>query len=407
MLRRCGITVSLILAFGTAFPGLTLAADQCSLELLEASAARAAEACTSVLNRDDLPKASRVESLKIRGRAMQRLDRYDDAIADYEAGLQIAPDDAELHLRRGWTAYEELPRGWGGPNAFDLALSQAEEALKLKPGYAEAYSLAAAALFLGAPDRFSEARAAQDEAIRLEPTNPEFRFNRLILLKGKGLFREAIEDADVILRLPAGLITKPSATVSYSRRTTYRIATAIERAYLLKVVGRTGEAQRAYDDAVALDPDPITYTRRAAFKSSQIGFFAGMPPPPLEAIQDDLDKAFALDPDYGVGHEQQAYLHFTRKQYDAAATEFSRALTQFPSDGGMRWRYALTLRKLGRSDEAAGQAITAFRMDPGFMFNTLGMLRKRGYLLAIAPDVDPRPAIMDAARACMLDEECG
>ena len=69
-------------------PGPSLAADQCSLELLQASAARAAEACTSVLNADETTTASRVAALKIRGRAMQRLDRYPDAIADYETGLR-------------------------------------------------------------------------------------------------------------------------------------------------------------------------------------------------------------------------------------------------------------------------------------------------------------------------------
>ena len=52
-------------------------------------------------------------------------------------------------------------------------------------------------------------------------------------------------------------------------------------------------------------------------------------------------------------------------------------------------------------------ARAAFRLDPGFMINKLGMLRKYGYLAAIAPGADPRAALMDAARACMLDERCG
>jgi tetratricopeptide (TPR) repeat protein len=132
-----------------------------------------------------------------------------------------------------------------------------------------------------------------------------------------------------------------------------------------------------------------------------------MPAPPLDAVQDDIDKALALDPGYWVSHEQQAHLHFVREQYEAAATEFARALKQVPNNGPLRWHYALTLRKLGKGEEAAGEVITAFRLDRGFMLNKLGMLMKRGYLAAIAPDTDPRPALMDAARACMLDESCG
>jgi tetratricopeptide (TPR) repeat protein len=417
MFRRSGIMVSLALASCVTSAGQLLADEQCSLEVLEASAAQAAEVCTAFLNRDEVTTASRVQALKIHGRAMQRLDRYDAAIADYEAGLQLAPDDAELHLRRGWTAYEELRRGWeasGGLSrdpaqvrAFDLAIDQAHQALKLRPGYADAHSLIGAALSLGAPDKFAEVKAALDEAIRLEPTNPVFRFNRLVLLKKYRLFTEAITDADAILQLPANLTTKPSAAQSYLKKTTYRIATAIERAELLMVVGRMNETRQAYDVAVELDPDPITYARRAAFKLSQIAFFPGAPPPPLDAVQDDLDKALALDPDYWVSHEQQARLLFIQGQYDNAAKEFARAVKQFPDNGSMRWLYATTLRKLGRREEAAGEAIIAFRVDPGFMANQLRMLRKRGYLAAIPPGTDPRPALMDAVRACMLDENCG
>jgi tetratricopeptide (TPR) repeat protein len=417
MFRRGGIALwfGLVTQF---VPGPSLAADQCSLELLLTNAARAAEVCTSVLNADETTAAARVDALKIRGRAMQRLDRYPDAIADYETGLRIASDDAELHLRRGWTAYDELRRGWSASGrgfyldpelqpALDLALKQATQALQLRPGYTNAYSLIGAALALAGPDRFAEAKAADDEAIRLEPNNPEVWYGRLLLLEKNRLFHEAIEDADAILRLPADLITKPKAVESYLRPTTYRIEVAIRRAKLLRAVGRTSEAWQAYDRAVELDPDPITYSRRAAFRLLEIAFFPGMPAPPLDAVQADLDKALALDPDYWVGHEQQGHLLFVREQYDSAATEFALALKQFPGNGSMRWFYARILRKLGRNEEAAGEVITAFRLDRGFMFGKLDMLRKLGYLAAIAPDADPRPAIMDAARACMLDERCG
>jgi tetratricopeptide (TPR) repeat protein len=411
MFRRGGIALWVLVV--QLAPGPSLAADQCSLELLQANAARAAEVCTLVLNADETTTASRVAALKIRGRAMQRLDRYPDAIADYETGLRIAPDDAELHLRRGWTAYEELRRGGGSyfdpglQPALDLALKQAAQALRLKPDYPDAYRLIGVAFAMAGPDKFAEAKAAHDEAIRLDPNNPEMWFSRLIMLEENRRFHEAIQDADVILRLPADLITKPRAAESYLKSTTHRIATAIKRAEMLRKLGRTNEAWQAYNMAAELDPDPITYSRRAEFRLSQIGFFPGMPPPPLDAVQADLDKALALDPDYWVSHEQRGYLLVIREQYDAAATEFALALKQYPENGGLRWSYALALRKLGRSEEAAGQGITAFRMDRGFMFQKLGMLRRLGYLAAIAPDADPRPAIMDAARACMLDERCG
>lgn len=417
MLKCNVVRLILVLACSALTPGRVLAGDECSLELLKASAARAAEACTLVLNQDGATANTRVEALKVRGRAMQRLDRYGDAIADYEAGLRIAPQDPELHMRRGWTAYEQLRRAPDASRrfvsdpaletAFNLALDQGRQALNLKPDYAEAYALIAATLLVGAPERFAETKAAYDEAVRLQPTDPEYRLHRSILLRRNGFLPEAIEDTDAILRLPADVNAKPSATKLYWRPTTYRVSAAIARAEMLTELGRTNEARQAYDSAVERDPDPITYTQRAAFNLTQTAASGGISPSLFDLIQDDLDKASALDPDYWVVHEKLGYLHDIRKQFDLAATEFARALKQFPGNGRMRWEYALVLRRLGRSEEAAGEAITAFRLDPGFMVNKLGMLRKRGYLAAIKPDADPRPALMDAVRACMLDERCG
>jgi hypothetical protein len=72
----------------------------------------------------------------------------------------------------------------------------------------------------------------------------------------------------------------------------------------------------------------------------------------------------------------------------------------------MRWWHAMTLRLLGRSDEAAEEAVMAFRVDPGFMFGKVRTLQKLGLLPTVSSDSDQMPAIYDAARACMLDERC-
>ncbi len=60
-----------------------------------------------------------------------------------------------------------------------------------------------------------------------------------------------------------------------------------------------------------------------------------------------------------------ARVQFYRKNYAAAEPEFARSLAIYPINGEMRWWHAMTLRLLGRSDEAAEEAVTAFRVDPG------------------------------------------
>jgi tetratricopeptide (TPR) repeat protein len=395
--------------------GPALADEACTLDLLETSAAKTVSACTAVLNRDSMDKTSRTDALKIRGRALQRLNRNDEAISDYEAGLRLAPDDAELHLRRGWTAYDELRRGSRAAaglmddnlnRIYNFVVDQAQQALKLKPDYAEAYYEIAVATQLADRKSFTPTKALYDQAIRLEPDNPNYRFSRLMLLDAHGYSAEAIEEADAILKLPAASITKPSAVDFSQKTTTGRIATAMERGRLLESVGRMDEARRAYDRAVDIDPDAITFAERAGFKLSQLTFYPGMPTPPLDSIQEDLTKALALDPDYWFAHQQQAQLYFVREEYDKAAAELASALKSFPDGGRLRWRYATMLRNLGRSEDAQTEALKAFQMDPGFMFGKLGALKKIGYLVDIAPNADPWSAIQDAVRACMLDERC-
>lgn len=368
------------------------------MEVVETDPGQAIKNCTAILNADQLTTAERAEALKIRGRAHYRTDRLGDAIRDYEAALTIAPDDPELHLRRGWTAFDERD--------LETVFAHAHRALELKPGYADVYGLIGTALTLGGPQTFAEAKAAFDEAVRLQPQDLLPRYNRLFLLRANNFNDEAMKEAEAILALPTSVITKPAAVGYLGRRTTYRIAVTMERASLLRILGRFDEARQTYDRAIELDPDPLTYARRAEFRHSQVGFIPGAPAPPLTDVQDDLDKALALDPDYWLSRNEQAKLHLNRHEYELAAADFARALKGNPIYGQMRWRYAETLRELGRNDEAASEAITAFRLDPDFMSEKIGLLQKRGYLAALTPNADPRPAVIDAVRACMLDERC-
>jgi tetratricopeptide (TPR) repeat protein len=362
---------------------------RCSVSIFESSTDDAIEACTAALSRGELADAARAEALKIRGRALHKAGRLDDAITDFEAALQLAPGDAELHLRRGWTAYDKRD--------LDLVFDHARQALRLKPEYAGAFDLIGAALAVSGEERFAEAKAAYDQAIRLDPAEPLPRYHRYQLLT-RSYPREALQEVEALLQLPAAAITKP-AVVDYSRkRTTFRIAGSLARALLLTTLGRLDEAGRVYDRAVHDDPDALTYAWRATFNLSQSAA--------EDVVQKDLDQALALDPDFWFARDQQARVHFYSERYDAAAAEFARALQQFPDNGTVHWWRAMTLRKLGRTEEASVEAVNAFEVDPGFMFSKVHMLQARGYLPALAPNADPMPALDDAARACMLDQEC-
>jgi tetratricopeptide (TPR) repeat protein len=354
---------------------------------LEIDAAAALEACTSVLNRSDLTDAARAAALKVRSRALRKADRLDEAIAGFEEALRLAPDDAELHKWRGWIALLA--------HDLDLATEHAQQALKIDPKYADAFDLVGA--IYDNNGKFIEAKAAYNQAILLDPSKPQPRYHLYQLFMNRSP-QEALRAIDGLLLLPASVTTKPSPAKYFARQTTYRIAGSLIRASLLAVLGQVNEAAQAYDQAVETDPDALTYTCRAEFllKSSAAE----------KVVQDDLDKALALDPDFWYARYEQALVHFYGARYEAAAADFARALKQRPVNGMVHWWYARTLRQLGRADEAAKEAITALEVDPRFAFGKVSMLQKRGYLPALAPGADPRPALEDAARACMLDQEC-
>lgn len=397
MLLR-NVIMFLVLAGYASAPSRSLADDLCSVTVLEADARQAAENCTSILNGSQLTTAARAQALKIRARAFHKMGQLDDAISDYEQALKLAPDDAELHVRRGWTALDKQD--------FALVFAQARRALELKPEYADVYDLIGVGLEQGGRENFAKAKAAYDEAIRLQPLEPRYRFHRLTLLEGNEFDNEAINEADAILRLPLPSITKPATVELYLKPLTYRIAVEAKRAILLNGSGRIKEAEQAFDHAVELDPNALTYALRADFRLAQIAFIPGAPLPPLDAVQDDLGRALALEPDYWLALNQQARLHRVRGEYELAAADFLKALKGYPINGSLRWNYATTLRTLGRSEDAIAEATTAFQLDPGFMNEKLKYLSERGYLASTEPDTDPRPAILDAVRACMLDERC-
>ena len=230
-------------------------------------------------------------------------------------------------------------------------------------------------------------------------TRPEplHHFNRYSLLK-RTYPQEALRDVEDLVRLPAAAITKPATVNYYLKRTTFRIAANLERAWTLQTLGRVSEARQAYDQAIKDDPDTLTYAWRAEFNLTSSE--------PESVVQTDIDKALALDPNFWFALQVRAKVHFYSERYEAAATDFARASKEFPDNGRLRWWYARTLRKLGHVDEPSAEAMTALRVDPGFMYAEAGTLQKLGYLPTIAPDIDPRPALDDAARACMLDQDC-
>ena len=391
-MRLRGATITLFLIAGWVIGGgAAFAAPACTVAAFETEPETTVGACTAALAQSGLSDAERAELMKIRARSLHTTGHLDEAIKDYDAALLLAPDDPELHLRRGWTAYDK--------DDFALVIDQANAAIKLRPGYAAAYDLIGATLARPEVGRQQEAMAVYREAIRIDPDNPSFHFHLMVVDSCCGMPESALAEAEVLLRLPAALITKPHSVEYYGKKTSYRVDVSLERARFLSLLGRIDEAKQAYDQAVRDDPGALTYACRAAFLLEYMHSS-------FDEVQADLDKSLAADPNVWYSHGTQGRVFFYRKDYSAAEKELGRSLAIHPTNGFIRWWHAMTLRMLGRTEDAESEAVAAFQVDPDFMFGKVASLEKFGLAPPLSRDTDPRPALYDAARACMIDDKC-
>ena len=138
---------------------------------------------------------------------LQRTGKIEEAIEKWRSITNGAERTNNDLAARAWFSISYL---YLEQNKREKALSAYNEAIRLKPDFAEAYTNRGAAYVnLG---KYAEAIADFDEAIRLKPDFAEAYFNRGVA-KGKlGKYREAIGDYNEAIRL------KPDFAEAYTNR---------------------------------------------------------------------------------------------------------------------------------------------------------------------------------------------
>jgi len=135
-----------------------------------------------------------------------------------------------------WTAHNNLGGVFSREGKTDAAIAQSEEAIRIRPSFAEGhYNLALA--FAGS-GRLSEAIENYQEALRLKPDYLEAHYNLGNTLLQAGRLPEAIEQYQEALRL------KPDSAQAHNN-----LAIALNRS------GLRAEAIEHYREALRLEPD--------------------------------------------------------------------------------------------------------------------------------------------------------
>ena len=183
-----------------------------------------------------------------KGLALVNQERYQEAIAAFDAAIQLKPTVAVAWISRG-VALERL-----GNHAE--ALASHEQAIKLEPSnFLAWYNKGIQLQELG---RYPEAIVAHEHALKLHPNDIDTLYNLGVELEKVDRYPEALAAYDQVLR------QVPEDSETWHRR-----------GVVLDHLGRYVEAVTSFDQALNFNPHDKTALNHRSLAQSKIGVKAG------------------------------------------------------------------------------------------------------------------------------------
>jgi tetratricopeptide (TPR) repeat protein len=191
-----------------------------------------------------------------------------EAVAAFQEAIRLKPDYANAHHNLGLTRYYQ--------GKLAEAVAAYQEAIRLKPDFPMAHNNLGNALYY--QRKLAEAVAAYQEAIRLKPDFPMAHFNLGNTLRVQGKSAEAVAAFQEAIRLKADYANAYNnlGLALFDRGTLAEAAAAFQEAIRLKPdlpeahnnlgsalanQGKLAEAVAAYQTGIRLQPDyPNTYS---------------------------------------------------------------------------------------------------------------------------------------------------
>ena len=220
---------------------------------------------------------------------------------------------------------------------YEKALPYFEQAIRIKPDFAEAhFGLGVAYGNLG---RHSEALEAFKQAMRIKPDDADAHYNLGLAYDHLGRWNEAVEAYKQAIRI------KPDRAEPH-----YNLGVAYDE------LGRLNEAVEAYKQAIHLKPDDAKAHHNLGVVYGKIGR--------LNEAVEAFRQAIGLKPDDALAHIGLGAAYANLGRCDDAVEAYKRAIRIKPDDALAHYNLGVAYGELGRLNEAVEAYKQAIRIKP-------------------------------------------
>jgi len=300
------------------------------------------------------------------GDALERKGQTDEAIRQYQEAIHLRPTYADAHYNLGNVLYKK--------GQTDEAIRQFQDYLRLKPDNIDAhYNLGAAFYQKG---RMDEAVNQFQEVIRLKANYAEAHYCLGMALGARGQMDEATRQFQEVIRL------KPDYADAYNK-----LAIALDRA------GQTDNAIVQYQEYLRFRPDDGDARYNLAKALARRGRIT-------DAVS-QFREVIRLEPGNPDAHDDLGDALIASGRLDEAIENYRRALQTDPNRPQTLYRLGLALGQLGRTEEAIDAYRAALKLNPSLA----PVLNNLAWALATSSNAQLRngaEAVQLAERACEL-----
>ncbi len=323
-----------------------------------------------------IEKRGQVQDWILKGDCLNKLKRYEEALASCEKAIELDPNYTEAWEMRGWVL--------GNFERYEEALASCDKAIELDSNYERAWARRGSVL--NNLKRYEEALEAYNKAIQIS-SNYEQGWTRLgYSLINLKRYQEALASYDKAIEINPnyeytwsmrGLVLKDlkryeEALASYDKaieiNPNYEFAWSM-RGSVLNNLNRYEEALASCDKAIEINPN---YENAWAMRGSVLKNLNR-----YEEALASCDKAIEINPNYEWAWANRGLSLNKIKRYEEALVSYDKAIELNPNDAWNWKNRGDVLEELKRDEEALASYDKAIELDPSYKW----AFKARGSLL--------------------------